>query len=79
MDGHIFNPIGILCYKYEVLPEYGKIPQYLFEFSESLTEWNVSLKSKTDNTSHLELSNTEMYLSIKEKLSYSLLFLCLNV
>ena len=53
MDGDIFNSIGILWYKYEVLPIYGKIQQNLFEFSKSLNEWNASFKSKTDNTSHL--------------------------
>ena len=25
-----FSPIGILWYKYEALPKYGKIPQYFF-------------------------------------------------
>ena len=59
IDGYIFNPIGILCYQYEVQPKYGKIPQYLFKFSESLREWNASLKSKTYNTSHLEPPDTK--------------------
>ena len=59
IDGDIFSPIGILWYRYEVLPKYGKIPQNLFEFSESLKEWNVSFKSSTDKTSHVELPNTE--------------------
>ena len=27
IDGDVFNSIGILWYKYEVLPKYGKIPQ----------------------------------------------------
>ena len=30
IEGEIFNPIGILWYKYDVLPKYGNIPQYLF-------------------------------------------------
>ena len=59
IDGDIYNPIGILWYKYEALPKYSKIPQNLFEFSESLKEWNASLKSNADKTLHLELPNTE--------------------
>ena len=31
--GEMFNPIGILWYKYEALPKYGSIPHYLFESS----------------------------------------------
>ena len=58
-DGDIFNHMGILQYKYKRLPKYGQIPQYLFEFSKSPREWNASFKSKTDNTSHLKLPNTE--------------------
>ena len=42
-----------------MLPKYGSIPQCFFEFSDNLREWNVSFKSKTDNTSHLELPYTE--------------------
>ena len=53
--------MGILCYKYEVLPKYGSTPQYFIESSDNLNEWNASFKSNTDNTSHLELPNTEMY------------------
>ena len=59
IDGDIFTPIGFVWYKYEALPKYGKIPQYLFKFSESLKEWNASFISNTDKTSHLELPNTE--------------------
>ena len=59
IDGDIFNPIGILWYKYESLPKYGKISQYHLEFSESLKEWNASFKSSTDNTSHQQLPNTK--------------------
>ena len=55
----MFNPIGILLYRYDVLPKYGSIPQYFLEFSDNLNEWKVSFKSRTDNTSHLELPNTE--------------------
>ena len=44
---------------YDVLPKYGNMPQYLFEFSESLSEWNASFKSNTYRTLHLELPNTE--------------------
>ena len=43
MGGEIFSPIGIFWYRYDMLPKYIKIPQYLFDFSESLREWNVSL------------------------------------
>ena len=59
IECEIFNPIGILWYKYDALPKYDNIPQYLFEFSNSLSEWNASLKCNTDSTSHLELPNTE--------------------
>ena len=38
IKGEIFNPIGILWYKYDALPKYGSIPQYLFEFSDNLSE-----------------------------------------
>ena len=53
IEGKIFNPIGILWYKYDVLPKYGSIWQYLFEFSNSLSELNASFKSNTYSTSHL--------------------------
>ena len=33
--------------------------QYFLEFSDNLKEWNASFRSNTDNTSHLELPNTE--------------------
>ena len=59
IDGDIFNLIDILLYRYEALPKYHKIPQNLLEFSKSLKEWNASFKSKTNNTSHLELHNTK--------------------
>ena len=65
IEGEIFNPIGILWYKYDVLPKYGSIVQYLFEFSDSLSEWNAYFKSNTDSTFHLKLPNTEMHLSIR--------------
>ena len=42
-----------------MLLKYGSVLQYLFEFSNSLSEWNASFKSNTDNTSHMELHNTE--------------------
>ena len=48
IDGDIFTPVNIPWYKYEVLPKYGKIPQYLFELSKSLKEWNASFKSNTE-------------------------------
>ena len=38
IEGEIFNPIGILWYRYDVLPKHGNIPQYLLEFSENLSE-----------------------------------------
>ena len=40
-----FTPIGILWYKYEALPKYGKIPQYFFEFPHNLKERKASFKS----------------------------------
>ena len=30
IEGEMFNPIGILWYKYQALPKYGNVPQYLF-------------------------------------------------
>ena len=55
-DCHIgretFNPIGILLYKYEALPKYGKIPQYFFELPDNLKEWNASFKSNTKSNSY---------------------------
>ena len=56
--GEILNPIGILWYKYDVLPKYGSIPQYFLELSVNLSEWNASFISSTDSTSHLELPNS---------------------
>ena len=42
-----------------MLPKYGSILQYLLEFSDNLKEWSASFKSRPNNTSHLELPNTE--------------------
>ena len=51
-----------------------------FEFSESLREWNACFKSKTDNTSHLELPNIKMYPLKVDKLFFAILtFKCLNL
>ena len=55
--GEMLSPIGILWYKYDVLANYGSIPQYCLELSVNLSEWNASFKSSTDNTSHLEPPN----------------------
>ena len=38
IEVEIFNPIGILWYKYDVLPKYGSILQYPFESFNSLSE-----------------------------------------
>ena len=38
VEGEMFNPLGILLYKYEALPKYGSIPHHLFESSESCNE-----------------------------------------
>ena len=59
IDGEIFQPIGILWYRYEELPKYGSISQYFFEFSDSLNEWKVSFRTSTDSTLHFEFPNTE--------------------
>ena len=59
IEGDTLNLIGILWYKYEVLPKYGSIPQYIFEFSDNLVEWIASFKSNTDCALHLKLPNTE--------------------
>ena len=42
-----------------MLPKQGSIPQYFLEFSNNLNEWKASFKPRTDNTSHLDLPNTE--------------------
>ena len=42
IECEIFNPIGIIWYRYDGLPKYGNIPKYLLACSESLSEWNVS-------------------------------------
>ena len=59
MEGEIFNSMGILWYKLDMLPKYGSIPQYLFKLSDSLNEWMTFFKSNTESTSHFELPNTE--------------------
>ena len=65
-------PIGILWCRYDALPKYGNIPQYLFDFSDNPNEWNASFKSNTHSTSHLELPNTE---NISFSKGYAILFL----
>ena len=57
-----------------MLPKEGSIPQYFFEFSDSLKEGNASLKPSTDNTSHLELPNTE---NVSLSKGYAKLFLAI--
>ena len=42
-----------------MLPKYGSILQYFFEFSDNHNEWNASFKLNTRSTLHLELPNTE--------------------
>ena len=44
------------------------------EFSDNLREWNASFKSKTDNTSHFELPNTE---NVSLTKGYAKLFLAI--
>ena len=64
-----------------MLPKYGSIPQYFLEFSDSLQEWIASFKSRTDNTSLLELPNTENVSLIKgyARLYFAILtFKCLK-
>ena len=56
-----------------MLPKYRSIPQYFFEFSDNLREWNAAFKSKTDNTSHLELPNAE---NVSLTKGYAKLFFC---
>ena len=53
----MMSPIGIHWYKYKALPKYGRIPQYIFEFSDNLSEWKASFRSNTERQSHLELPN----------------------
>ena len=57
-----------------MLPKYGSISQYLFEFYDSLSECNASFKSNTDSTSHVELSNTE---NVSFSKGYAKLFLAI--
>ena len=59
IEGDMFNPIDIHWYRYDVLPKLRSIPQYFLEFSDNLKDWNASFKSRTDDTLHLELPNTE--------------------
>ena len=42
-----------------MLSKYGSIPQYLFEFSDSLSEQKASVKPNTERTLHFEFPNTE--------------------
>ena len=56
--GEMLSPIHILWYKYDALPKYGSLPQYLLELSVNLSEWNASFRLSTDNTSHLEPPNS---------------------
>ena len=82
MEGDMFNPMGILLYRYDALPKYGSIPQYFIEFSDNHNEWNVSFKSRTDSTSYLELPNTEKISFSKgyAKLFFAILtFKCINL
>ena len=79
IEGEIYNPIGILWYKYDVLSQDGSIPQYVFEFSDNLSEWNASFKSNTDSTSHLELPNTDNVSLSRGYARLFWLFSCLNV
>ena len=37
IEGDIFNPMGILWYKYVALLKYGSFPEYRFEFVNSLS------------------------------------------
>ena len=75
LRGKIFNPVGILWYKYnDALPKYGNIPKYLLEFSNNLSEWNAPFKSNTYNMSHLELPNTE---NVAFNKGYAKLFLAI--
>ena len=55
--GEMLSPIGILWYIYNALPKYGSIPQYFLELSVNLSEWNVSFRSSTNSTLHLEPPN----------------------
>ena len=74
--GEIFNPIGILWYKYEALAKYGSIPQYFLDFSVSLKEWNASLRPNTNSTSHLELPSKLNVSLIKDRSNCPWLFSC---
>ena len=38
IEGEIFNPKAFFWYRYDALPKYGSIPQYFFEFPDSLSE-----------------------------------------
>ena len=59
IGGEILSPIGTLLYKYEALSKYGRMPQYFFELSDSLSEWNASVRSNTERALHLELPNIQ--------------------
>ena len=68
------TPYAFFDINMDVLPMHSSIPQYLFEFSESLSEWKVFLKSNTDKTSHFELPNTE---NVSFNNGYAKLFLAI--
>ena len=59
IEGEIFNRIGTLGIYMMYYQSQEVFSNIFFEFSESLSGWNVSFKCNTDSTSHLELPNTE--------------------
>ena len=58
------------------LPKYGKIPQYFFEFSDSLSEWKASFRSNAERTLHLELPSV---VNVSLTSRYAQLFLAILV
>ena len=75
----IIQSHSILSYKYEMLPKYGKIPQYLLIFLKAL-EHEMHLLDLKPIISHINSYLTlQKYPSLIDKLNYTLLFLYLHV
>ena len=71
IDGETFNPIGILWYKYDSLPKYGKIPQFL-----TISRSKKHHSNHPQSTSHFELPSVANMPFINE---YAKLFLAILV
>ena len=73
IDEDIFNSIGILWYKYELLPKYGKIPLYLLEVSPCLNSYPRPLCMSDPWCWHLCM-HTVMHLVFRKWMSMCIIF-----